>query len=435
MQQGCTVGGTMMKYKTEAFDMWLNLSQIAYEPVIRCRFDFEERVDLDMLTQAVALSMDTIPLIACCFDDSGGRPRWTEKGFTAQDMVWECEAEDDIDGQIKRLLFTEMNFAEGPQLKVFLVRRSDGDTLCVIISHIICDAGGFKHYLYLLSELYTALNNNTPVPVYPFYLRGTKPLFTDVKLKEKIHILRSEHKALPSNSKKKTFVDFQKNSGEPHLEIRHISKENFARLKRFAKTNNFTVNDVFMTLLARAFCADADLADIDVEQVKIPCTIDLRRFIPDGVNYGITNYTANCICTFSFKSEDSLADAVNQISKQMQWYKDGKNILKSVILWELAVRFLSYGFLKRNFRAFFRQTPLAFSNVGTLDQNRLRFGDLAVKDAYLTGSPTSGPLLVFSVSTYDDRCTISVSFYGSDSDAKQKGAILDGVCAGIETLP
>jgi NRPS condensation-like uncharacterized protein len=425
----------MMKYKTEAFDLWLNLSQIAYEPVIRGRFDFEGRIDSDILKQAITLSMDTIPLIACCFDDSAGRPRWTEKGLTARDMVWEYEAENDIDGQIKRLMFTEMNFAEGPQLKVFLVRRSDGDTLCMIMSHIICDAGGFKQYLYLLSELYTALSNNTPVPVYPFHTRGTKPLFAEVNLKDKIRILRSEFEALPSNPPKKAFVDFQKNSGEPHMEIRYISKENFARLKRFATTNNFTVNDVFMTLLARAFCADADLVDPDVGKVKIPCTMDIRRFIPDGMNYGITNHTVHCNCMFSFNPEDSLTDAVNQISRQMQWYKDEKNALKSAMLWELAVRFLPYGFLKRNFRAFIGQPPLSFTNLGVLDQNRMCFGDLAMKDAYLTASPTSFPLLVLSASTYDDRCTISVNFYGSDREAKQKGAILDGVCAGIEMIP
>jgi NRPS condensation-like uncharacterized protein len=63
-----------------------------------------------------------------------------EKNFTGKDMVRVLEADDNAEEQIMGLLSSGIDFAKEPQIKVFLVSRPEGDTLCVIISHIVCDA-------------------------------------------------------------------------------------------------------------------------------------------------------------------------------------------------------------------------------------------------------------------------------------------------------
>jgi NRPS condensation-like uncharacterized protein len=61
-----------MKYKVEIFDTWEQLCTLVCDSVIRCRIDFEGRIDQDRLIQAITLSIRTIPHIGCCFDDSSG---------------------------------------------------------------------------------------------------------------------------------------------------------------------------------------------------------------------------------------------------------------------------------------------------------------------------------------------------------------------------
>jgi NRPS condensation-like uncharacterized protein len=423
-------GKPTVKYKTEAFDIWYNLCQISYEPLVRCRLDFEGRLDPDVLTQAVTLSMRTIPLIGCCFDDSANRPRWVEKGFTGKDMVRVYEADNDVDKQIANLLFSSIDFAREPQVKIFLVRRADGDTLCAVISHLVCDAAGFKQYLYLLSELYTVLKNDKPVPAYPFHPRGTRALFTDIKLLEKMRLLCFGYsEVFDPIEKEQPDVSFGKSNPEPYKETRKIAKEDFARLKSFAKAHGATVNDSMMALYARAFCVHTG-----TKKVTVPSSIDLRRFISPGVNYGITNYSSNCLCHISFGSDDSLVDTLQQISEQMQRHKATNSILQAVLTWELAVRFLPYFFLKRIFSRFLTGVQLVFTNLGILEQSLLCFDNLPIKNAYLTAATTPMPFLLLNASTYDDCCTLSCSFYGSDRAEKWVNALLDHMCAEIEAL-
>jgi len=419
-----------MNYKVEAFDIWQNLCKAVYEPLIRCKIDFSARIDVNTLIQAVTLSIQAVPLIGCCFDDSLNRPRWVEKSFTGRDMVRVIEAEDNVNEQITRLFSANIDFSKEPQMKVSLIRRANGDTLCVIISHIVCDGTGFKQYLYLLSKLYTNLKNNVEIPFPTLYPRGLQPLFTDIGLREKLRILCSRYDAYDSaNKKDQQGVCFEENNREPHMEIRGISKEDFERLKSLARINNATVNDSLMALFARAFCKNTG-----IKKIMLPSTIDLRKFISAGVNFGISNYASNCMCRISVETEDSLTDTLKQVSEQMQMHKAGNSILKSVLLWAIAVHLLPYGLLKRNFTKLVTLPTISFTNLGILDQSLLHFDNLVVESVYLTASVKPSPYFQIAASTYNDCCTLSCNFYGSDSDKIWVASLLDDICAEIHAL-
>lgn len=134
-----------MRYKTEVFDLWQHLCRDVYDPLIRCRIDFEGFVDEEILRRAVTVSIKTIPMIGLCFGGGRFRPRWTDKGFTGSDIVSVIESALNPEKDILKYLSGVIDFPNEPQLKIFVVRRAEGDTLCVIISHIACDGAGFKH--------------------------------------------------------------------------------------------------------------------------------------------------------------------------------------------------------------------------------------------------------------------------------------------------
>ncbi|MDR1061816.1 MAG: hypothetical protein LBL83_11570 [Clostridiales bacterium] len=429
-----------MKYKAEAFDIWQNLCKtvLGYEPLIRCRIDFAGRVDLRALKQAVDLSIHVIPLIGCCFSDSRNRPRWVEKNFTSEDMIRVIEADssagDNAERQIARLLSSDFDAAKEPPLNILLIRRAYGDTLCVIISHMVCDGGGFKQYLYLLGNLYTALESGRPVSIQPFNpqvcTRGLQPLFKGVKLKEKARILCSKNNAYGSANKKgQQGVSFGKDGSEPHMKTRGISNGHFERLKSFAKMHGATVNDILMALYARAFCKNTG-----TEKIMLPSTMDLRKFMPPGANFGISNYASTCMCHISVQATDSLADTLRQVSGQMWAHKTGNAILKPTLFWDMLTHFLPYSLVKLYFANVVTVPAILYSNLGILDQNLLRFGNLLIENAYSTSSIKPAPYLQINASTYNGCCTLCCDFYGSDIDEKWVNVLLDDICAEIESL-
>jgi len=418
-----------MKHKTEAFDLWQYLCADIFAPLIRCKIDFNGFLDETLLKQAVTASLETLPMIGLCFDGAQVRPRWINKGFSAEDIVRVIHVKEEAEPAVLRRLSAGIDFANEPQLKLFIVRRQDGDTLCAVISHMVCDGAGFKQYVYLLSELYTKLKNHTAAEAPPLAARGIKPLFAGITLKEKLQIVSSRYTAYKSsNQTEQHGIDFKQGASVTVIEKRTLSKETFGRLKAFAKSKNATVNDVLMALFARSFCKNTG-----TEKIMFPCTMDLRKFIPAGREYGISNYSSNCMCHMTVSPESALANTVKQTSEQMNVHKANQNILKSVMLWNFAAH-LPWSLLKRNFPKVVTQPIISFTNLGIIDAGQLRFDGLVITDAYLTASIKPRPYLQLTVSTYNGCCTLSCNIYGSEADRQFVYRLLDDMCTEAEVL-
>jgi NRPS condensation-like uncharacterized protein len=123
-------------FRAEPFDLWQYLGKTSFKPIIACRIDFAGTIDPDILTQAVTHSLNTIPHVGYCFDDSRNRPSWVAKGFTGKDMVQSVRAEGNSEEQIKRLILADVDYTRRPQLMITVLRRAGQDTLCAVISHM-----------------------------------------------------------------------------------------------------------------------------------------------------------------------------------------------------------------------------------------------------------------------------------------------------------
>lgn len=417
-----------MKYRTEPFDLWQYLCTSVYEPLIRCRIDFDGFINEDVLTQAVTASRKTIPLIGCGFT-AGQKYGWTDKRFTGEDIVSVVKAESDKELIILKCLSADIDFAEGPQLKIFIVKKSDGDTVCVVISHLICDAAGFKQYLYLLSKLYTQLINHKTELAPDFLPRGLEPLFKGLSFGERLKILSSNFQVYKiDNEPDQQGIDFKEGASITAIERLTLTEDVFKKLKGFTKENNATINDGLMTLFARSFCKNTGS-----EKVMFPATMDLRKFIPDGQEYGITNYSSNCMCRFSVKPHDALTDTLAQASKQMSVYKSSKDVLKPFIQLN-QVSGLPLFLVKQVLHQSVMQSAITFTNLGIIDINALNFDNTKIKDVYLTASIKPRPYLQLTASTYNGRCTLGCNIYGSEKDKMFVIGLLNDIRTEAEKL-
>ncbi|MDR3326639.1 MAG: hypothetical protein LBT04_00635 [Prevotellaceae bacterium] len=410
------------KYKVEIFDIWQYLCQTVYEPLIRCRIDFSNPIDENILKRAVTLSLEAVPLINACFDGVSFRPRWIKKNFTGHDIVHVVKADLDTNKQIISLFSSNIDFTTEPQLKIHLIKKTDGDTACIIINHIVCDGAGFKEYLYLLSDLYTKCKNNEAIFLPEYHHRGIGHLFAGIPLAEKIGIIRSNYNAYDSSTEREqNGVTFEPGANSPFMETCVISKENLAQIKVFAKEKGATLNDMIMTAFARVFCVKTG-----TDKIMLPSTMNLRKYIPSG-KYGIANLSTNCMCNISIQENDLFADTLKQVSEQMQQHKSNKNILKSVMLWNLAVHILPFRFLKRHYTQIVKLPVVSFTNLGIVNNELLNFKDALIENVYLTASIKSSPFFQLTASTYNDNCTLSCNIYGADCDKKWVECFLDDV--------
>lgn len=417
-----------MAHKVEAFDIWQFFCSQIYDPLIRLRIDLDGRIDEDTLKRAVTVSLQTVPLLGCCFEGRGRKPKWVEKGFTGEDMVGVYPIETDAEDQILRQFSLVIDPSAQPQLKINIVRHPGGDTLCVIITHLVSDTTGLKQYLALLSRIYTQLaHGEQPQPGHPL-TRGTKPLFTGVGWRQKWRILRSPAPANNGAVAAQQGIDSHAGGTDIYMDTRALSVDVFSSFVAFLTAHEATVNDAMIALYARAFCHVTG-----TNTVAFPCTIDWRKFIPASLGYGITNYSGNCPCLFSVRPGDSLADTLAQASQQMQVYKTGNDVLRSVLGWNLAVRFIPYASLRKSFVTAVPQPVVSFTNLGVIDPKQVDFAGVPVRSAYLTASIKPRPYLQLTASTYKGACTLSCNIIGGPEDKAVIDALLDDIVQEVST--
>ncbi len=120
---------------------------------------FKGLLDRQSIQRAVLSSMDMVPLLGSRFVVNKFRPYWEKVDqYRDADIISfvDCAAPEE---EISRFLTGTTNELTGPQFMVRVIRHSNKDTLCIVMNHMVCDGAGFKEYLYLLSALYTRLEN------------------------------------------------------------------------------------------------------------------------------------------------------------------------------------------------------------------------------------------------------------------------------------
>ena len=179
-----------------------------------------------------------------------------------------------------------------------------------------------------------------------------------------------------------------------------------------------------MALYARSFCKNTQ-----TESIVLPSTMDLRKFIPAGVKYGISNYSGDCMCRISIGRKDGLAETIVQISKQMQAYKSGNDVLKPALLWTFVAACIPYPALRHIFRRNAKHPIIFYTNTGIIDEELLNFHALPIKETYMMAAIMRRPYLTLLISTYKNRCTMTCNIYGSPEDRRFADRLLDDICA------
>lgn len=413
--------------RVEPFDLMQYFYRSAHDPIIHAVVHTNGRIDPDLLGTAFQQSCQAVPVIGCSFSVEGKRPQWNLQGFSKSAFVQLILPAADEESAEEQLLTSSINIAAGPQVKAGVIRKRDGDTLCVLINHMVCDGGGFKEYLYLVCSLYNRLCEGEKPSILSPVTRSIRPIFSAFSLFERVRLFLPPW-GIPSPAHQDGYA-LQGDNTCPFICTREITPEMLGTIRETGKENGATVNDVLLAAYGRVLCRNLERADL-----LIPCPVDLGKYLPTGTQRGICNLTSNYMCSLSVKKDDPFKATLQQVSAQMAGQKGSADCLKPVRLLSALFRLLPFRTLQKTFNRAFTIPVISYTNLGILDDTRLRLYDAAVTGAFLTGAIKYVPYFQIAASTFRGTMTLSCNLYGTPSDRIQIERILEAVVNETQAL-
>jgi NRPS condensation-like uncharacterized protein len=407
------------RFKTQPFDCMLYFYQAVQEPRIRCLIHFEGRLDGEALRRAVDLSLGAAPLMGCAFDEA--RHRWTEPRISARNML--CIVEGPEDDALQYLLST-IDCAREPQLKLFLVKGAQSDALAAIVNHQVCDGAGFKQYLYLLADLYSkCARGEEPAPPAPGP-RGLDQLLRNLNFGRKLNILWAREDTPRPDPAMVLPLD----GGEsPAIVAATIEAESLDALRRYARGQGVSVNDLLLTAYARALRRATGCGAI-----VLPCPVDLRKYQKPGQRCGVCNLTGSYTCAVDIAPGEVFCETLRKVAARMAAQKVSDACLKGPMLFHMAYHALPFPAVRMLFEKVSPVPVIGYTNLGVLDDARLRFGDCDAREAFISTALKRPPYFQLSISTFRGRCALTASLYASKADRQRVDDFLRQIVQELE---
>jgi NRPS condensation-like uncharacterized protein len=162
-----------------------------------------------------------------------------------------------------------------------------------------------------------------------------------------------------------------------------------------------------------------------VNEILLPCTMDLRSFASSGAKMGITNLSSRCPCVIRISPDDMMEDVMAQVVKPMKVYKQGLYAVNQLFGWQIRSRFISLRRMNQLFQNAGTTFSLGATNTGIIDESYVRFGNVSTRHAYIAPPAALFPTLTVALSTFRDEMIISASIEGDDTAKEFARAIFD----------
>lgn len=379
-------------YSGMALDLIQTIDMEKHVPIVYCYITFDTIIDVDRMKQAVKRTAEIVPQILCRYDDT--KNRWYPARY-------------DINSVVK--IFSGINcrsnmiwdLRTGPQLKINICRRNDSDSLQICMSHILTDGAGFRQYLALLCGFYNEHGSQAPSKVNR---RSIMPLLYHTGMQRIWPSHNHFHKGNIPGLLPKTESDSQL----PQSIKVTLSEEQLGMVKEKAKELHVTLNDIFMASYAYAL-KDFTLQD----QIIIPCPTDLRKYDRRKNILTIANMTGKYLCQISLGY--GLKETVLAVHKEMERLKSHYDCFHLVLPLQILHVILPSRILRIITKSWYYVEPTSYTNMGAIDERKVFFQGVSIKECYLCGTYRQAPSFQISISIYKNACTLSANMLGSQN--------------------
>ena len=405
-----------MNYPAEIFDQVQALFDLTgfNDHQLHCVLRFESKLDAEVLKKAVISSIEAIPILGTRYIDEGRRPRWESIDRARfEDACAIARRSTEFD----EFVTSRIDETAGPQVKVCLL-DSELSAIALTMSHMVCDAAGFKEYLYFLCEIYGGIiagQENKPIAITGDRSMGA--VLERFGMGRKLRSLLSQSK---DNNRSGHYRFPLSEGGDrlPFILTHKLGREKTEAITGYCRAHGATLNDVVLAAYYR--CLFRRLALSPGSELHIPVMVDMRRYLRKRAGYGVpTNLSSTVITRLEYRPDESFADTLNRVKAIMDEKKDGDIGLNGFIKLHAIYGMLPNRLANFLLRRGLKNPLICMTNVGSLDSDRISFGDLRPWDAFMCGSTKYKPHFQLALSSYGGELTMSSNLYGNASDRER----------------
>lgn len=399
-----------MIFKSEIFDklQFLFETYKFNDHNLHCIIHFDGNINKTALKKALTMTLNVVPILSSKYVENVKKPYWEKVDSSSfKDILTFVNTKNEFNSFIT----ARTNEAAGPQVKACLLSSSK-DSLCILMNHMICDAAGFKEYLYLLCNLYSNLLNN-PGYTANYLLNGDRSMNVinnKFSFKDKFKTLMFQGKE--SNG----FIDLNfpmsnEKEVKPFILTHKIPEDRFLSIKKYCKYHKVTINDVTLAAFYRAL-----YKLLNKNKLSISVAVDMRKYLKDKNINALTNLSATVISNLIYEPNDTFDDTTRKINNEMNLKKKNFIGLNAFIKISLFFKLLSYKHAKKLLKNGFKNPLIGMTNIGILDSKKLYFEGTQISNAFMFGSMKYKPYFQLALTSYNNIITFTVNLYGNSKD-------------------
>lgn len=402
---------------------------------LSCVLRLTGRIDERLFEQALRISLEVEPILGCRLIEDDKTAYWERRDDLSQlplcSVVETLKVEEELENFIGQMVVFEKDCQV--KAKVF---RAETDTICVMVNHACCDAGGLKEYIELLVSIYDRLFKGSQYIFQPpvTYNRGQDEIFQLPEVIAKINAMMNRKEAPTDHGDTVAIPCTLGESVNQTVVRRQISPRQFWVLKQYAHNRGATVNDVCLAAFSRALSKTAIVKN---DLISVCFTTDLRKYLTEERTNSIYNLSGMNPIRIQQKVTESFSSTLAEVLSETKRVKSdcpGVDMalyfqtLGQVGFKEAASHFAQFGAEK---------TKLGYcnpwlSNVGVLAKERIHLGSTEVEDYYMIGSGCYSPGFMMIASTYNDTLTLSANFFQSTLAKSTVEQIMDLMVSDME---
>jgi NRPS condensation-like uncharacterized protein len=399
-------------YRAEVFDQiqFLFERNGFNDHQLHCVLQFEHGLNEKILKEAVIASIEAIPILGARFIE-GAKPRWTSLDPKELDRAFVIAR---TEMEFNDFVVSRVDEGIGPQIRLCTFNAASF-AVALKMNHMVCDAADFKRYLYYLCAIYSRLITE---PGYrPSAISGDRSMRRVLKhfglgVKLKSMLLQSDENNLTGSVR---FPLSDQADARPFILTRKLERERTAALKDFGRAEGATLNDLLLTAFYRSLFQRLALSPGAV--LQIPVMVDMRRYLGRTEDSAaLTNLASTVLTQLECRPEERFEATLGRAKAAMDKKKSSNLGLNGFIKLDLMYRVLGDQTANRLLRSKLKNPLICMTNVGILDSNRICFGGLRPRDAFLCGSIKYKPYFQLAMSSYDGELTLSANLSGNNSD-------------------
>ncbi|MTV82559.1 condensation domain-containing protein [Secundilactobacillus folii] len=383
-------------------------------PVVRIEINFQKSLDRTRFEAALSAVCGVVPALCCRYELSTNQ--WVSVTDDPRTLIHDQVTDVDTDAQ-------KWDLMKDPQLQIYWNEENGGLRLTLYISHILTDGAGSKQLLYLLAKAYTQ---------GPEALKNVHNSQDIGWLEE----LVAQHQQTPGRKTdhpdEPLLLPHLEKQGSRTYRVGHVTFSNGATKQLIAATHQaeITVNDVVMAAFGRVMQNFAG-----THSIALACPTDMRQFttVPEETTQ-IANMTSRYNLNIDTEMTEPLLKLIERFHKEMTSLKDQRQCFDSVagLLNNYHTKTLPE--LQKTVEDNYHVREVAYTNFGIIDDQKAKFGDVAINSLIVTGGFREAPMFQIAAGTFNGQLTLAFNMQGTDEEFKFGVALANDVANLIQQI-